>query len=102
MYIASAYALFNIAGLHIVYPTLYNQNPVAKTLSIIQNHSPVYSYKNSLKEPFIKYKSERYAITQDYVEFYNPGYNFYLKEPVIKFTNTDSLQAALSITRLPL
>jgi len=95
MYVAVAYTLFNIVILHIVYPAIYKQNPVAKTLSIVQTQPVVYSYKPASKQPYIKYKSDRYVITEDEGEFYNPGYNFYLNAPVIKFTNADSLQAAL-------
>lgn len=93
--VAVAYTLFNIAILHVVYPAIYKQNPVAKTLSIVQTQPVVYAYKSVSKQPYIKYKSERYVITEDEGEFYNPGYNFYLNKPVIKFTNADSLQTAL-------
>ena len=95
MSVAVAHALFNIAALHVVYPRIYQQNPVAKTLSIVQKHPIVYAYKPTSKQPYIKYKSERYVTTQDEGEFYNPAYNFYLNTPIIKFTNADSLQAAL-------
>jgi len=94
MSVAVAYTLFNMAILHVVYPTVYKQNPVAKTLAIVQTHPVVYAYKPTSK-PYLKYRGERYIITEDEGEFYNPGYNFYLNKPVIKFTNADSLQAAL-------
>lgn len=94
VFVAGAFTLFNIAILHVVYPAIYKQNPVAKTLSIVQKHPVVYAYKSASK-PYIIYKNERYIITEDEGEFYNPGYNFYLNTPVIKFTNADSLQAAL-------
>jgi len=72
--IALSYTLFNIVTLHFVYPRIYNQNPVAKTLSIVKQHQQVYSYM-----------------------LYNAAYNFYLDEPVKKIFNVDTLQAALKI-----
>lgn len=42
--IAVAYFLFNMVGLQVVYPTLYKQNPVAKTISTIKAHSYVFGY----------------------------------------------------------
>jgi 4-amino-4-deoxy-L-arabinose transferase-like glycosyltransferase len=72
--IAIVYTLFNIIILHIAYPTVYKQNPVAKTLNIVKQHNPVYSYM-----------------------LYNAGYNFYLDKPVKKFFNLDTLHAALEI-----
>ena len=92
--IAAAYMLFNILALHVVYPKLYSQNPVTKTLSVVQKHT-VYSYKHISKSEYYKFKSSRYAVTHDEGEFYNPAYNFYLDKPVEKFYNLDSLQAAL-------
>ena len=67
-----AYSLFNLMVLHIVYPILYRQNPVAKTLPLVKKHQPVFAY-----------------------EIYNPGYNFYLNTNIRKFYNVDSLQTAL-------
>jgi 4-amino-4-deoxy-L-arabinose transferase-like glycosyltransferase len=71
--IVVVYTLFNVVTLHFVYPTLYKQNPVAKTLSLVREHSSVYSYM-----------------------IYNAGYNFYLDKPVKKFFNVDSLKIALT------
>lgn len=42
--IVAAYFLFNIIGLQVVYPTLYKQNPVAKTIETIKAHSHVFGY----------------------------------------------------------
>lgn len=71
--ICLAYFVFNILGLLIVYPTLYNQNPVTKTLKIVQQSHPVIAYKE-----------------------YNPAYNFNLQNNEIrKYQSTDSLRQAL-------
>jgi hypothetical protein len=48
-----------------------------------------------LKKDYYRYKSERYSITEDEGEFYNPAYNFYLNSPIKKISNADTLQAAL-------
>ena len=92
--IAGAYMLFNILALHIVYPKLYSQNPVTKTLPLVQKHL-VYSYKRISKSSYYKSRNSRYMLTEDEGEFYNPAYNFYLDKPVQKFYNLDTLQAAL-------
>jgi 4-amino-4-deoxy-L-arabinose transferase-like glycosyltransferase len=93
--VAAAFTLFNIVALQIVYPTLYKQNPVAKTLVFVQEHPIVYAYKPISKTPYYKYRSNRYSVTEDEGEFYNPAFNFYLNQPVIKFFNIDTLKAAL-------
>lgn len=94
IFIAGAYTLFDILALHFIYPTLYKQNPVAKTLSIVQKQT-VFSYKHIDRKSYVRYKSNRYTITEDEGEFYNPAYNFYLDKPVQKFYNIDTLQVAL-------
>ncbi|MCY7422287.1 MAG: glycosyltransferase family 39 protein [Chitinophagaceae bacterium] len=68
----AAYTLFNIIALQQVYPILYRQNPVAKTIHEVLKYNKVFAY-----------------------EIYNPGYNFYLPATVNRFTNVDSLQVAL-------
>lgn len=92
--IAAAYMLFNIAGLHFIYPALYRKNPVTQTLSMVQNRT-VFSYKHIDKTSYYTFKSNRYVLTQDEGEFYNPAYNFYLAKPVEKFYNLDTLRTAL-------
>ncbi|TDH26179.1 glycosyltransferase family 39 protein [Segetibacter sp. 3557_3] len=71
--IAGAYSLLNILALHIVYPVLYLQNPVAKTLATVKKYKVVLSYK-----------------------LYNPGFNFYLDQNVQKFFDVESLRNAIA------
>ena len=66
------YSLFNIISLWYIYPTLYKQNPVAKTIDIVKNAPAVLSYK-----------------------IYNPGYNFYLNGNIKKYESIDSLNIQL-------
>ena len=67
-----SFSLFNLIALQQVYPIIYRQNPVSKTIHEILKHDKVFAY-----------------------EIYNPGYNFYLPSSVSRFTNVDSLQSAL-------
>ena len=78
-----AYAVFNIIGLQYVYPTLYKQNPVAKTLDIVKQYPAVYCYN-----------------------IFNSGYRFYLDKNVPRTYDTailrhwlDSTKNAIVITR---
>jgi hypothetical protein len=71
--ISLAWTIFNISLLHFIYPFLYSQNPVAKTIEEVKKHPAVFSYM-----------------------IYNPGYNFYLHKPVNKFFDVASLSAALA------
>jgi 4-amino-4-deoxy-L-arabinose transferase-like glycosyltransferase len=71
--IAAGYTFFNIFLLHIVYPTLYSQNPVSKTINLVKRHQHIYSY-----------------------EIYNPGYNFYLDTNIKEYSSLDSLKAKLA------
>jgi 4-amino-4-deoxy-L-arabinose transferase-like glycosyltransferase len=70
--VMAAWTVFNIMALHTVYPILYSQNPVQKTLPLVIGKHAVFAY-----------------------EIYNPGYNFYLQTNVRKFYQVDSLRAAL-------
>lgn len=67
--IAASYTLFNIAGLHIIYPVLYQQNPVSNTLSLVQNAKAVFSYKT-----------------------FNPAYRFYLQNNIQRTDDVQLLQ----------
>jgi 4-amino-4-deoxy-L-arabinose transferase-like glycosyltransferase len=97
IWILAAYSIFNSMLLHFIYPTLYSQNPVTKTMRIVERHKEVYSYKKVSKEPYTIAKNNTFTIVNQEGEFYNPAYNFYLRKPVKKFTNIDSLQAALLV-----
>ena len=66
------YSLLNIILLHYIYPTLYKQNPVSKTIGIVRQSPVVLSYK-----------------------IYNPGYNFYLDSNINKYNSLDSINIQL-------
>ncbi|WP_081720435.1 glycosyltransferase family 39 protein [Sediminibacterium sp. C3] len=67
------YLVFNIIGLLIVYPVLYQQNPVYKTLKLFKKDCPVIAYRQ-----------------------YNPGYNFNLKNSnIITYQSIADLNNAL-------
>ena len=70
--IGLSFSIFNSMFLHFIYPTLYKQNPVAKTIRVVERQPVIFAY-----------------------HIYNPGYNFYLKGPVIVFDTVDSLSVAL-------
>lgn len=70
--IVIAYGIFNMIALYIIYPVIYAQNPVFKTITEVKKHSVIYSYG-----------------------LYNPGYNFYINTNVQKFSNADTLRDAL-------
>ncbi len=71
--IAIGYSFFNIVFLHIVYPTLYNQNPVSKTIRLVNQYDHIYSY-----------------------QIYNPGYNFYLNTNIKEYPSIDSIKGKLN------
>jgi len=58
--------VFNTLMLFIVYPSVYNNNPVAKTLAVLKTAPRVISYKH-----------------------YNAGYNFYLDRPIARFNGNE-------------
>ncbi|MBA3673498.1 MAG: glycosyltransferase family 39 protein [Chitinophagaceae bacterium] len=66
------YSLLNIILLYYIYPTLYKQNPVSKTIDLIKQSTHIFSYK-----------------------IYNPGYNFYLEKNIKKYDFVDSLNVQL-------
>jgi hypothetical protein len=72
--IAGISFLFNIIILLVCYPMVYRNNPVAKTLPILQKASTVVAYRH-----------------------YNAGYNFYLAKPIQKLdaNQIDSLTNVL-------
>lgn len=67
-----SYVIFNSIGFYFVYPTLYSQNPVTKTLPILKDRKLLVAYKS-----------------------YNPAYNFYIKAPIVNCKDTYSLQSLL-------
>jgi 4-amino-4-deoxy-L-arabinose transferase-like glycosyltransferase len=71
--IAISYSFFNIVLLHVVYPRLYEQDPVSKTINLVKQHRYIYSY-----------------------QIYNPGYNFYLNTNIKEYPTLDSVKAKLA------
>ncbi len=78
-----SYTVFNIIGLQFVYPALYSQNPVAKTIDIVKQYPNIYCYG-----------------------IYNSGYRFYLdkniprtQDPAMLRQWIDSTHNAIVITR---
>jgi hypothetical protein len=63
------YCIFNLAGLGYVYPVLYSQNPVSKTIEMVKQHPNIYAYNT-----------------------FNPGYRFYLDKNVPTTNNIDTLK----------
>jgi hypothetical protein len=70
--ISVAFSVFNIIGLDIVYPLLYEQNPVTKTIDIVKKNQNLFAYGK-----------------------YNSGYNFYIKGFIKEYQTIDSLKYAL-------
>ena len=66
------FSLLNSMLLHYIYPGIYKQNPVAKTIDIVKQAPMVISYQT-----------------------YNPGYNFYLDSNIKKYESVDSLNFQL-------
>lgn len=64
-----AYCIFNVIGLDFIYPTLYAQNPVAKTIDTVKQSSNIYAYK-----------------------IFNPGYRFYLDKNIPQADDIVTLQ----------
>jgi 4-amino-4-deoxy-L-arabinose transferase-like glycosyltransferase len=55
----TAYAILNITVLDVIYPALYNQNPVAKTINLVKQSSHILAYN-----------------------LYNPGFRFYVDKDI--------------------
>lgn len=73
MIIAVPYTFFNILFLHVVYPRLYEKNPVSKTINLVKQYRYIYAY-----------------------QIYNPGYNFYLNTNIKEYSSVDSVKAKLA------
>jgi 4-amino-4-deoxy-L-arabinose transferase-like glycosyltransferase len=71
--VAITYSVFNIFLLHIVYPALYSQDPVSKTINTLRRHQHIYAY-----------------------QVYNPGYNFYLDGNIPEYHALDSVRSRLA------
>ncbi len=79
-----AYLLFNVTGLGYIYPALYNQNPVAKTMDIIQKYPEKFCYN-----------------------IFNAGFRFYVDKNIPVINSADTLRhwlgakpGAIVITRV--
>ena len=66
------FSVLNIMLLHYIYPAIYQQNPVAKTIEIVKQAPVVIAYQT-----------------------YNPGYNFYLSADIKKYDSVDSINFQL-------
>lgn len=70
--IGVGFSLLNILALHYVYPILYRQNPMSKTIDVVKKAPRVIAYRS-----------------------YNPAYNFYLNQQVYLYPTLDSIKLAL-------
>jgi len=82
-FIAFAFSVFNIIGLHYLYPALYSKNPVTKNIDTVKQFHYIYAYHT-----------------------FNPGFRFYLDKDIPVADNLyqlrhwiDSTPGALVITR---
>jgi len=66
------YAVFNLVAVSWVYPAIYRQNPVAKTMHLFRPGERVYAYR-----------------------LYNPAFNFYLNKPITVIRDETSLRELL-------
>ena len=67
------YSLFNLIFLNWLYPAIYNQNPMTKTIDMLKKHENVVAY-----------------------QIFHPSFTYYLPETVQVFKNIDSLKIYLS------
>ena len=63
------YSLFHIIMFNWLYPTIYKQNPMSKTIDIVKKYDKIVSY-----------------------QIFHPSYTYYLPERVPVFKNLDSLK----------
>jgi len=68
-----AYAILNILVLAVVYPTLYQQNPVAKTIDAVKQSNHVFGYN-----------------------LFNPGFRFYVDKNIESAGDTAALHKLLN------
>lgn len=73
--IVIAFSLFNLIGLSFIYPALYQQNPVAKTLDIVKKSDHVLGF-----------------------QIVNPGYRFYLDKNIPRTTDPNELKRWIDST----
>ncbi|HXL55045.1 MAG TPA: hypothetical protein VN958_02230, partial [Chitinophagaceae bacterium] len=64
-----AYTTFNIIGLSFVYPELYKQNPVVKTINVVKQYPDIYCYN-----------------------IFNPAYRFYLDKNIPRTYDVNTLK----------
>lgn len=67
------YLVFHLFFLHLLYPGLYRQNPLNKTIDTVKQFEVVVGYKN-----------------------FHPSYTFYLPKRIPEFDNVDSVQHFIS------
>lgn len=71
--IFTLYTLFNFIFLNYLYPAVYNQNPMSKTIDVVKQHDKVVAY-----------------------QIFHPSFTYYLPERVRVFKNLDSLKTYIS------
>ncbi|MND61711.1 hypothetical protein D3C80_529720 [compost metagenome] len=71
--IAGTFILMNIVFMGWIYPSAYNENPINRSLNLIDQQKAIAAYK-----------------------LYNPGYNFYLRKNIVRFEDTTSLRKFIS------
>jgi len=67
------YFVLNVTGLQVVYPTLYSQNPVAKTIATVKQHKNIFGY-----------------------QLFNPAYRFYVDSNIPRTGDTAVLHSWLA------
>ena len=70
------YSVFHILMFNWLYPTLYKQNPMSKTIDMVKKYDNVVSY-----------------------QIFHPSYTYYLPERVPVFNNLDSLKNYLLVNK---
>ncbi len=70
------YSLFHIIMFNWLYPTIYKQNPMSKTIDMIKKYDTIVSY-----------------------QIFHPSYTYYLPERVPVFKNLDSLKVFMQQNR---
>lgn len=70
------YTLFNVIFFNYLYPVIYKNNPLSKTINTVQNYDKVVAYK-----------------------IFHPSFTYYLPNRVTVFNEVDSLKKYLSLNK---
>lgn len=74
LWVFALYTLFNLVLLNFLYPKVYQQNPLTRTIDTVKKYDKVVGY-----------------------QIFHPSYTYYLPERVPVFTSIDSLHSYLEI-----